>query len=811
MDSGALGDQGSRSVWVVEAADAVLALVLTGLLLQRDVLHLLVGDERSALVRNCFVRILAPSSDRDGWCEWLETGVPQMILGAARPSIETHVCDQDIREVLIAAGLPGMSGSCLSDLRPDDLGALHESLLAVGRTSTGDAAGLDDEESEQARTGSFYTPVVLVDEVLKWTLEPTLDEITAGAEDAAAARAALLGMTVCDPSCGSGNFLLGAAHRIARRVAQLSPSGIDRAHDAHAAALAEVVKHCLYGADVSRRAIALAKLVLWLEADCTMSSPADLDQKFVCGDALVGAWLEDLEANLPDAVLEPTVSDDVEQASAWLKDHRRLAADPDSLFACAATFDVSAVRAAIRDINNGSDVDAAQLLAIASLKADRWSESILAPRGAGRESPVADFYADIDPAVDLPAAQVRRPAIHWELAFPRLVRDQAGGLFDVVVGNPPYIRGRDHAQADSRGRLLLSYRYKACQGGQWNLYVPFVLLAAKLARRRSALLVQASILGSQYAGSLQRELLEAHGVSACLDFSQVPGLFPGAAVQVAALVVDRRAPLQTVFVRYADSLTIRQQTTISRAQLIALPSGYWTLPTSDLPPVRAQLFLEPRWRLGDFSVIQDGMDQDAAYEIRSLVTESSDGADEYRLVPTGLIDPFVSKWGTKEVRYLGSTFRKPVLLPSALRSAGQNKMLEQAMAEKIAVAGLSTRLEAVVDVGRSLISKSAFVIRLFDVEICPYAVAAVLNSSLINEIYDAAFSAIGFGAGSKNYRPATLGGLPMPDKTQILRDPTPGSDSLSQIGQLLHEDPARWHDAAIQSDLERLVAQAFKI
>jgi hypothetical protein len=244
---------------------------------------------------------------------------------------------------------------------------------------------------------------------------------------------------------------------------------------------------------------------------------------------------------------------------------------------------------------------------------------------------------------------------------------------------------------------------------------------------------------------------------------------------------------------------------------MALPSGYWTLPTSDLPPVRAQLFLEPRWRLGDFSVIQDGMDQDAAYEIRSLVTESSDGADEYRLVPTGLIDPFVSKWGTKEVRYLGSTFRKPVLLPSALRSAGQNKMLEQAMAEKIAVAGLSTRLEAVVDVGRSLISKSAFVIRLFDVEICPYAVAAVLNSSLINEIYDAAFSAIGFGAGSKNYRPATLGGLPMPDKTQILRDPTPGSDSLSQIGQLLHEDPARWHDAAIQSDLERLVAQAFKI
>jgi hypothetical protein len=87
----------------------------------------------------------------------------------------------------------------------------------------------------------------------------------------------------------------------------------------------------------------------------------------------------------------------------------------------------------------------------------------------------------------------------------------------------------------------------------------------------------------------------------------------------------------------------------------------------------------------------------------------------------------------------------------------------------------------------------------------------VLNSSLINEIYDAAFSAIGFGAGSKNYRPATLGGLPMPDKTQILRDPNPGSGSLSEIGQLLHRDPARWHDAAIQADLEMLVAQAFKL
>jgi hypothetical protein len=85
-----------------------------------------------------------------------------------------------------------------------------------------------------------------------------------------------------------------------------------------------------------------------------------------------------------------------------------------------------------------------------------------------------------------------------------------------------------------------------------------------------------------------------------------------------------------------------------------------------------------------------------------------------------------------------------------------------------------------------------------------------MNSTLINEIYDAAFSAIGFGAGSKNYRPATLGGLPMSDKTQILRDPTPGSDSLSQIGQLLHGNGALWHDPATRSDLERLVARAFK-
>src|SRR5690606_41909834 len=63
---------------------------------------------------------------------------------------------------------------------------------------------------ERKTSGSYYTPSSLVELVLDEALDPVLDR----AESADDPVAALLDVTVCDPACGSGHFLIATARRI---------------------------------------------------------------------------------------------------------------------------------------------------------------------------------------------------------------------------------------------------------------------------------------------------------------------------------------------------------------------------------------------------------------------------------------------------------------------------------------------------------------------------------------------------------------------------------------------------------------------
>src|SRR5690606_39576654 len=76
----------------------------------------------------------------------------------------------------------------------------------------------------------------------------------------------LLSLTVCDPACGSGHFLVASARRIAKRVASVRERNPEPTVDAVRHALYEVVARCISGVDLNPMAVELAKVLLWLEA-----------------------------------------------------------------------------------------------------------------------------------------------------------------------------------------------------------------------------------------------------------------------------------------------------------------------------------------------------------------------------------------------------------------------------------------------------------------------------------------------------------------------------------------------------------------
>ncbi|HPB66040.1 MAG TPA: hypothetical protein PLW80_05730, partial [Spirochaetales bacterium] len=111
----------------------------------------------------------------------------------------------------------------------EELGSVYESLLELvpvvdlAARSFG-FVGVGGEEGSTAgnarkTSGSYYTPDSLVQELIKSALEPVIEARLRGESDPAKKEAAILGITVIDPSCGSGHFLLAAGRKLAETLA----------------------------------------------------------------------------------------------------------------------------------------------------------------------------------------------------------------------------------------------------------------------------------------------------------------------------------------------------------------------------------------------------------------------------------------------------------------------------------------------------------------------------------------------------------------------------------------------------------------
>ena len=199
------------------------------------------------------------------------------------------------------------------NLGPEELGSVYESLLELrpqvspNATETADAFGLESAAgNERKTTGSYYTPSSLIACLLDSALEPVLDEAASKPD----AEAALLELNVVDPACGSGHFLIAAAHRMARRLASARTGEPEPSPEALRAALRDVIGRCIHGVDLNPMAAELCKVGLWMEAFEPGKPLSFLDHRIVVGNALLGATPELLDAGIPDDAFAVLTGDD---------------------------------------------------------------------------------------------------------------------------------------------------------------------------------------------------------------------------------------------------------------------------------------------------------------------------------------------------------------------------------------------------------------------------------------------------------------------------------------------------------------------
>ena len=362
------------------------------------------------------------------------------------------------------------------NLGAEELGSIYEALLEFvphwdPATKTYDLSITSGNQRKD--TGSYYTPTSLVESLLDTALDPVLDE----AEKSNEPIEALLKVTVCDPACGSGHFLVGAARRIAKRVAAIRTGDPEPTPAAVRGAMREVVGRCIYGVDVNPLAAELAKVSLWMEALEPGRPLTFLDAQIKVGNALLGITPALLAGELPDEAFKPLQGDDKKIASALAKQNKAERKSQGSLFdidVVAANTElgerlhdvVVAPALALDDIHvqqqrlrayAGSDDYRRQRLA-----ADAWCAAFVWPKFPGAPNPITHRtviqLADGDDVlsagsrseVDRIAAEYR--FFHWHLEFPHIfptapssgdtVNPATGwaGGFSAVIGNPPWER-----------------------------------------------------------------------------------------------------------------------------------------------------------------------------------------------------------------------------------------------------------------------------------------------------------------------------------------------------------------------------------
>ncbi|MEU9346448.1 DNA methyltransferase [Streptomyces sp. NPDC048278] len=376
-------------------------------------------------------------------------------------------------------------------LDAEELGSVYESLLelepkysAAERTF----ALVEMAGNTRKTTGSYYTPSSLIECLLNATLNPVIKDAVQRGEEAAARSGAadpakaivneLLSLTVCDPACGSGHFLVAAARRIAKQVAAVRERNPEPTLDAVRHALHEVVARCIYGVDLNPMAVDLAKVSLWLEALEPGKPLSFLDAHVKHGNGLIGATPKLLRDGIPDEAFIATEGDDKKHAKALEKINQQERVGQGSLFDLggeavnvANTVFASGLRSitlaqaeeltdvrrqedAYEEWAGSSDYRRAKRVADAWCAAFVWLKTPEAPRPVtyavfkALEDPSGQGVAE-ETKTEIKRLRKQFSFFHWHLEFPEVfsvpedgrgVSPDTGwaGGFDCVVGNPPW-------------------------------------------------------------------------------------------------------------------------------------------------------------------------------------------------------------------------------------------------------------------------------------------------------------------------------------------------------------------------------------
>ena len=588
--------------------------------------------------------------------------------------------------------------------------------------------------NERHDSGAYYTPRPVVAfmcrEALKGYLEGkdtgvSVDAIagyienrdTGGISVDAARRigAALDEITVVDPACGSGAFLLGMMQELVDLQTTLYNAGVD-SRSLHALKL-HIIERNLYGVDIDEFAVNIAMLRLWLSLaidfdGATPPALPNLDFKIVRGDSLLG----------PDP-------------------------SPDNY----------------PDLFRNQVINVADQLA--TLKGEYMNESERFEKQRLHDE-VEALEHELTAA--LSAAPSPDGAVDWRVQFAEVFAPSGG--FDVAIANPPYVnvfridKGR-------RGYRRDLTRVFSTARDRFDLFVPFMERGLTLLARNGlfAFITPNKYLGADYAVALRRYLMDNAQLKILCDLSDVPVF--SASVYPVITVAYRRVRTEP-----QSQVEIHKANYFSQNDVQIAPLGMVPMSVAEeldnnwsplLEPQTVSLLTAVRTpqTLEDLADVVPAAWVNEAYELKDALIDEwpdarvieSDGFAQF--IVSGNIRPYRHTWDSHPVRYMKAKFRRPVL--DLDHPAVSDTRRSQVNTPKIIVSGMSKRPTCYWD-GTGIAGGVSTTYIFPRGGLSGAYITGILNSKLIGYLYQTLFGSLALSGGYIRTGAPQLKALPMP-------------------------------------------------
>ena len=504
---------------------------------------------------------------------------------------------------------------------PEMLGRIFENLL-------------EDNKDK----GAFYTPKEIVQYMCR---ESLISYLQTGQGEECKERirqfvtthdAALLGnlkenieqklcdVKICDPAIGSGAFPMGLLRELFFCRSAIEPNIVENAADIKR----HIIQNNIYGVDIERGAVDIARLRFWLSLIVDEKSPEalpNLDFKIMQGNSL----LEQFKGvDLSTMTEKKASADGLMLFDSMLDVYRKKLRDKLSeYYACSEHIKKVELRKQIADI----------------VKQELIEQGI---------------HIDFED-MDLSA---NSQFFLWHTWFHDVFSRPSGcNGFDIVIGNPPYVSAPAQIASselnEQRQCIAASKKYKSLNE-KWDLYVPFMELGLQLLCLKGifAMIVPYPLTNQKYGKKLRKMIAEEYRLLEIADLSGTK-IFENATVSNCIPFIQNSKPKGELRItQIFDDKTIREVLSKSPEALKQDNKNYvWNLTEEERIGNRfANMNV-----LGDFCYISVGMVVNAneknaqgAFKKEDLIRDSYDAIHCRKYIEAKDID----QYQVKRVRYL---------------------------------------------------------------------------------------------------------------------------------------------------------------